>query len=1225
MSNVSAILAFFGDGHTVCEPCGPNMDSPRGSTSSANCSCVDFYQPKSDGEGCEPVCSTEEAAQYATSGVDAGILSTSNCEFGAPKDLISRQCCETMNSLLNHPCYHFAIKNYGVGANGEFPHLSLIERTADACGITVGKGFDHIDCGNGNRTGWERCDDGNVLPGDGCSECWIENGFSCGTMSNGMSVCRRCSENCRLAQRQICTADGETCGNCVDGYEEVMDDMGRNVCGKEYTVYYTAVDYTGLPHSVPKPSCTYRKIGSGLVEPEQYPSAQRYISYMDEHRPNRTDPGTNGTCTLKTAFSRVPRGENIAVLIELYHESVVNSVKIGESGEESLVILFSRNTNPVKVSHLNTLTHNFFDIYAGSTFVAHNLLIWRPKGLEGAVMREYGGAAILEHSQVKDFVSPPAGTLVYHEWMCDGFIFLSVSALIMRDVTISGSSLTEIDDIYCMTTRYNAITTFGYLELENVQIVNSYLLGNLFHVTSDAASACKFSKVTIYNSNIKNGGVLSSDVDIILTDLVVRKSVVGGPNPLLRLQGTTEIHDFMLSEIVSDQGSVIYNAGFTTLYDGRIHSNSYSENAAAIMNRSTLKVVNVTFSENSGGVVESTSKAYFVNCTFERNGGSRTRQFGSIYNYGVLEISNSTFNETLSADFVAVESWDPFILRDSVLPRMDTMRVAYCNTTLPASYLPRTSPCGVFSVCSDLDKSGVHCACPPSDPYGDPTVLCGALAELLVLPSPEITIYAAKELNLDGSAVLAVNQEVRLLVVGLGVVEWSVDAATLPDWLSIAPYAGYFESTSACPDNAVDALITVDLRNVTGATPILDAELWIFTRVHYVDPFVGEIGISSTVPIHVSIHVDVPASNDTSSVRVVDPPCSNNCVVEAGTEVRMRVDVRDEVGMMLGVGGNTFQIQSSDILQFQQIDFANGSYLLEFEAPQTHFSVSILIHDHNIQGSPKSFIIVCASSDEWDESAQQCTGSSLAVPKELVALCLLGTFVLAALSLRVLTVRRSLATLEVPSFVVLRKLLSCFMDVLDFGTDIGAAASVFQDESLRTYIPYYVVGLTFGAFVSAFSFGFHLSALRRVVFDARYPVRSKRSQFDERLPRPLMVAEVEGMNELVFRDDVRIYLQKLIWKLRNQLVSLVVLFLEDIPIQSLNLIILSNRTDTGFPLWVLVSTMVTMVLIGIKLTHIVGAFRTNRYISRIKRRSQAPPLRRPGKIRKNYAPGARFA
>lgn len=45
-------------------------------------------------------------------------------------------------------------------------------------------------CGNGVVSVDEQCDDGNVVPGDGCSEkCSVEAGFSCFTDTSGLSFC----------------------------------------------------------------------------------------------------------------------------------------------------------------------------------------------------------------------------------------------------------------------------------------------------------------------------------------------------------------------------------------------------------------------------------------------------------------------------------------------------------------------------------------------------------------------------------------------------------------------------------------------------------------------------------------------------------------------------------------------------------------------------------------------------------------------------------------------------------------------------------------------------------------------------------------------------------------------------------------------------------------------------------------------------------------------------
>eukprot|EP00736_Rhodelphis_marinus_P002745 Rmarinus@m.9797 len=132
-------------------------------------------------------------------------------------------------------------------------------------------------------------------------------------------------------------------------------------------------------------------------------------------------------------------------------------------------------------------------------------------------------------------------------------------------------------------------------------------------------------------------------------------------------------------------------------------------------------------------------------------------------------------------------------------------------------------------------------------------------------------------------------------------------------------------------------------------------------------------------------------------------------------------------------------------------------------------------------------------------------------------------------------------------------------------------------------------------------------SLRSAVADTA--ALSNRPPYSKKLQHPLwMVAEVDGMNKVVYESDCPIYLEKLKRKRRKQIISVIVLFIEDVPLQSLNLSILVDRVGTSksFPTMVLVSMMITMVLIGVKLTKLFGAFKTHHYIRRVSAKLKTP-------------------
>lgn len=84
-------------------------------------------------------------------------------------------------------------------------------------------------CGNGIKTGWEECDDGNRISGDGCSSnCTVENGFNC--TGDEPTVCvNKCGDNIRVTP-ETCDEGGDTlgCVNCQVQYGYRCDTDGHN-------------------------------------------------------------------------------------------------------------------------------------------------------------------------------------------------------------------------------------------------------------------------------------------------------------------------------------------------------------------------------------------------------------------------------------------------------------------------------------------------------------------------------------------------------------------------------------------------------------------------------------------------------------------------------------------------------------------------------------------------------------------------------------------------------------------------------------------------------------------------------------------------------------------------------------------------------------------------------------------------------------------------------------
>eukprot|EP00736_Rhodelphis_marinus_P001597 Rmarinus@m.9795 len=469
-----------------------------------------------------------------------------------------------------------------------------------------------------------------------------------------------------------------------------------------------------------------------------------------------------------------------------------------------------------------------------------------------------------------------------------------------------------------------------------------------------------------------------------------------GSRALLRVQQNVLMEDFVVSGISTVNAPVIYNLGFATFRNGSFSHNSVPDTTAVVVNRFSLTMFDVSFVDNGGCVLESTADATLWYCEFQGNGGDLQPGQGVVRNYGILEISNSTFLDSPGSQASEVEGWVPFILRDTFISSGEALAfAAKCNTTLPDGFAT-AGPCGQFASCSPSEVgSGVHCGCPSSDPLGDPTVQCGSLAKLLVLPSSSVVVYAVKEWDDEESELVTVTQTVRLLVDGLGFLNWWVPADSTPGWVSLSPASGSMQSFGVCPDGSIDAELQFDLWNITAQSPHVSTEIPIYTEALYMNEYSGDIGQSSIVPLLVTLSVEVEPYNETSLVSVSLPSCrkeSGECVVEAGARVDLWVELRDCVGLSMGVGGYSFQVRTSAPVEASLVDFDNGSYALGFDAPQTHFEVDVRVGGGHVRGSPLFFSVKCASGDEWSNSDGHCVDSSLEIPRKIVAISLAVAF-----------------------------------------------------------------------------------------------------------------------------------------------------------------------------------------------------------------------------------------
>ncbi|KAM3142366.1 hypothetical protein pb186bvf_005523 [Paramecium bursaria] len=82
------------------------------------------------------------------------------------------------------------------------------------------QGLYQIECNKGNCsdgfwTPGEKCDDGNTVDRDGCTQCLIDTNYQCINNLNQPSVCYKCQDNCKLCSYQF---GAVKCKQCQDGY-----------------------------------------------------------------------------------------------------------------------------------------------------------------------------------------------------------------------------------------------------------------------------------------------------------------------------------------------------------------------------------------------------------------------------------------------------------------------------------------------------------------------------------------------------------------------------------------------------------------------------------------------------------------------------------------------------------------------------------------------------------------------------------------------------------------------------------------------------------------------------------------------------------------------------------------------------------------------------------------------------------------------------------------------
>eukprot|EP00736_Rhodelphis_marinus_P004564 Rmarinus@m.20790 len=1201
---------FYGTG-VDCLPCGDHMDSNSGSRDQTDCFCMNGFEPTPSGI-CEEVCTMEEAMSFTISSLDTGVLSSGGCDLADAGN--SRECCEVLASITSHKCMGVVLD---VGRDlEEHPYFPLVESYREVCGLDDDTPYTHREgmrpkhvvvlekkirgnCGDGSREGWERCDDGNKVAGDGCSDCWVDQDYTCGDNDIGTSLCYVCAEACHSVHREMCLEPGGQCGACLYGYDVVG---AEGTCGTVLQVYYVAVD-DPYATRVWESDCEYEFLGM-VAEPNmRFPDPVLYTSYLESIRPNRNVP-LPGTCSLAAAASHAPRGNTSVVLVEVLHKEVVASnITVGFAGETFLVVF----SNLEKYSTLLGGKQRLFDVYSASVLVVSGVIISDAVSSEGAAVRNFGGRVVFEDVIVQNCESPISSS----DMNCKGRVIESAGAFFLRNTVFRNNTIEKIQNHeLCFSYDDNVIMMYNDVQMENVLFEDNDVAGTLLSVYGDFTA--HLSNITMVRNAVHSSSLFLLEMDAFLVNFTASQNS-GMLGTVLSVRGRKQVlvSGFVVEDnIATDFSGIVYNLGTLSLRNGYFADNLMKENSAVVFNRGNLEMEGVTLINNQGAALDTTGTVSVNRCVFESNAGSLS--YHSIQNTGKLVISDSMFDSPAEANVVNIKTTSSFVVRNSFLPNSESMRVAKCDDPLSWQYYPAVYPCGVLARCAYKVDEGVTCECPPGY-TGDPTVLCIGPITLHVLPTDIIAVYPTKP-PVFGN--FTSTTEVRFVADGFGTLEWNVNNATVPRWLSLHPASGRFDLEGYCSGNPIDVRLTIDIEHVKKIDRSQIACIRIVTvsnsttsvaRVNSTDSLSSS---EEDLPLCIILEAEVLPSAVTStaslmsSCRLPRLSVSDPCEVEAESEVLLVVHLRDSAGYGLGVGGDTFTFVSSTVVEVtSEVDLGNGSYVLKFQAPQTHFSVSVELQSGEIQGSPLPFQVHCREGADWDDSQLACVSTTARIPRKIIAVVLLGVFLLAIIGMRLLKNRsearnriHSILEVDFADREAFFTLLGCFLDVLDVATDLGAYHSVHTRESLQRFEIWYLMAITLAVPMFFISMCTRLVSLRRILREFHaYAIHNKMPT--SRLSKAIPVSGVYGFPKLVSEEDVRIVSKLLSRQLIGQTLAVVSLIVEDIPMQILNTFILLAEEKT---VALIVSLQVTCFLVGIRISKVLQAWRTSKQLERLR-------------------------
>eukprot|EP00736_Rhodelphis_marinus_P005905 Rmarinus@m.11402 len=719
--------------------------------------------------------------------------------------------------------------------------------------------------------------------------------------------------------------------------------------------------------------------------------------------------------------------------------------------------------------------------------------------------------------------------------------------------------------------------------MSNVTVADSTVHGTCvqFRVLSDSSVIAGLS----FERVVSDGPLLEALTPLSVTDLSVRDCV--GYGGLISLSQSSHLAGFeATNNVLNDDYGVLLNLGKLYLRNSMISGTRVGKgdntlgSSSAIVNRGYLYLENAIFSSNEVCAITSSQTAHIFMSEFSENMGS-----SQIFNSGWMIVDGCKF----SGKTLTIASDSDIVLRNSILPEGYEPPHLECNET---SVLPDGSAqwaCGFNAMCSKSVYSGVNCTCAPGH-LGSPLVMCGPPAAVHVLPDPSVVAFVTKNDNGNTSV-----EVLGLVSDGLGTVMWHVVEETLPYWAQMSPRNGSFINDDPCLSELVTLLVSFSAADVFASDPIRTGIIDISTESAY-----GGSVLYNTVEINMQMIVEVPASSSTSLVSGVGACVSNGgdgiCEVEAGSTVSVVVDLLDSSGHSLGVGGTGFGVDPAPLAS---IDYENGTHVVTFEAPQTHFDITVTLSGAHVQGSPLSYHVTCAKGDVWSDELDVCVADELHLPRVTIAVVAVSAFICAS---AVVFYSQSLK-MEIKMTVLQKEaclsVFWIFVDLVDIGTDIGAYWSVSTTDSLSSFAPWYLAVLCVSMSFSLCSLGFRVRSLNAILADSSQHFHRSEYVYD----RPISVAGVHGFLQISDAQDLAFAMRQLKRKYWAHVLSVIGLFVEDVPMQVLNTIMLCTL-GSDYPVEVLVSTEVTCILIGVKMTKFYRMRRIGDGIRRLRSKAQ---------------------